>query len=380
MSASAQVLDGGGGLLARRILGFVRLLRDNGFAAGLGESMDALRLARAFDLGDPTALRGGLRALLCASRLDWRRFDDLFDAYWRGRGMKRAALAGRGGGTPAGAAAGAHGTVDGDGSAAGEAARRDAASAAESLARRDLRHINDPDELARVHDRAERWSRRMKARLTRRTRARRRGHRLDLRRVIHNSIRFGGTPLRLAYRRRWPKPLKLVVILDVSGSMSLYSAFFVRFMRGVLDHFREADAFVFHTRLVPIGTVLRERDVAKALERMALLAAGWNGGTRIGESLAAFNRHHAQGVINSRTALIIVSDGYDTGPPEQLAGEMARLRRRVKRIIWLNPMIGWRDYRPAAAGMAAALPSVDLFAPAHNLESLAALEPYLAKL
>ena len=383
MSALGQVLDGaGGGRLARRIVGFVRLLRDNGFAAGPGESMDALRLARGCDLGDPTALRGGLRALLCASRLDWRRFDELFDAYWLGRGMKRAALAGPGGEAPAStaAAAGPQSSVDGGGGAAGEAARRDAASAAESLARRDLRHINDPDELARVYELAERWSRRMKARLTRRTRVRRRGRRLDLRRVIHDSIRFGGTPLRLAYRKRWPKPLKLVVILDVSGSMSLYSAFFVRFVRGVLDHFRDADAFVFHTRLVHIGTVLRDRDVEKALQRMALLAAGWDGGTRIGESLAAFNRHHAQAVINSRTALIIVSDGYDTGPPERLAAEMARLRRRVKRIIWLNPMIGWRDYRPAAAGMAAALPYVDLFAPAHNLESLAALEPYLAKL
>ena len=103
MTAGVQVLGGsGGGRLARRIVGFVRLLRDNGFAAGPGESMDALRLARGCDLGDPTALRGGLRALLCASRLDWRRFDELFDAYWLGRGMKRAALAGPGGEAPAG--------------------------------------------------------------------------------------------------------------------------------------------------------------------------------------------------------------------------------------------------------------------------------------
>ncbi len=171
MTAGVQVLGGsGGGRLARRIVGFVRLLRDNGFAAGPGESMDALRLARGCDLGDPTALRGGLRALLCASRLDWRRFDELFDAYWLGRGMKRAALAGPGGEAPAGnaAAAGPQGAVDGDGGAAGEAARRDAASAAESLARRDLRYLNDPDELARVTDLAERLARRMKARLTRR--------------------------------------------------------------------------------------------------------------------------------------------------------------------------------------------------------------------
>ncbi len=110
------------------------------------------------------------------------------------------------------------------------------------------------------------------------------------------------------------------------------------------------------------------------------MTAGWAGGTRIGDSLGTFNRNYAQSVITRRTAVVIVSDGYDTGPPDSLAREMARLKRRVKRVVWLNPMIGWAGYQPVAAGMAAALPYVDLFAPAHDLESLAALEPYLAKL
>ena len=111
------------------------------------------------------------------------------------------------------------------------------------------------------------------------------------------------------------------------------------------------------------------------------ISAGWiGGGTRIGESLATFNRWHARRVINSRSAVMIVSDGYDTGEPERLGEEMRRLRRRCRKIIWLNPLIGWRDYSPQARGMQAALPYVDLFAPAHNLASLAALEPYLAKL
>jgi uncharacterized protein with von Willebrand factor type A (vWA) domain len=220
----------------------------------------------------------------------------------------------------------------------------------------------------------------MRVRLTRREQARRAGRRIDLRRTIHKSIAHGGTPMELVWRQRKNKPLRLVVLLDASGSMSMYSAVFLRFMHGILDTFREAEAFVFHTRLIHISPALRERDATRAVERMSILAQGVGGGTRIGESLGTFNRWHAKRAIHARTCVMIVSDGYDTGPAEQLGREMAALRRRCRRIAWLNPMIGWRDYAPEAAGMKAALPHVDLFAPAHNLESLQALEPYLARI
>jgi uncharacterized protein with von Willebrand factor type A (vWA) domain len=184
----------------------------------------------------------------------------------------------------------------------------------------------------------------------------------------------------LAWRRRKIKPLRLVVLLDASGSMNLYTAFFVRFLHGVVDAFREAEAFIFHTRLAHVSPSLRDRDITRAVDKLSVMAQGIGGGTRIGESLATFNRWHARRVINSRTAVMIVSDGYDTGAPEHLGEEMRRLRRRCRRIVWLNPLIGWRDYTPQARGMQAALPYVDLFAPAHNLESLGALEPYLARI
>jgi uncharacterized protein with von Willebrand factor type A (vWA) domain len=220
----------------------------------------------------------------------------------------------------------------------------------------------------------------MRARLVRRQEARRHGRRLDLRRTIHRSISHGGTPIDLVWRRAKLKPLRLVILLDASGSMNMYTAFFVRFLHGVVDAFQEAEAFVFHTRLAHVSRSLRDRDVTRAVERLALMAEGIGGGTRIGESLTTFNRWHAARVINSRTAVIIVSDGYDTGEPERLGLEMQRLRRRCRRIVWLNPMIGWKDYAPEARGMKAALPFVDLFAPAHNLASLAALEPYLQRI
>ncbi len=388
MSASIAFLDpagAGGRRIAQRVIGFVRMLRDNGFPVGARETIDAVDMASEVELGDASTLRRSFRALLCASQSDWRRFEDIFNLYWRGHGAaQRSEVSGGSANSPEGGSpAGAPGPVfagEGDGEAAGGRGTQGGASDAEALARRDLRHINDPGELALIHDLTDRLAARMKYRLTRRHRARRRGQRLDVRKVIHNSVRFGGTPLRLAYRKRRPKPLRLVVILDASGSMSLYSAFFVRFLRGVLGSFSQAEAFVFHTSLVHISEPLRERDPEKAIERMALMAAGWDGGTKIGESLASFNDNHAARAINTRTAVIIVSDGYDTGRPGLLAEQMARLKRRARRVIWLNPMIGWRDYAPVAAGMAAAMPYIDLFAPAHNLESLAALEPYLIKI
>jgi uncharacterized protein with von Willebrand factor type A (vWA) domain len=172
----------------------------------------------------------------------------------------------------------------------------------------------------------------------------------------------------------------LLILLDVSGSMSLYTSVFVRFIHGVLDQFREAEAFLFHTRLTHVSPALREKDVGRALERLSLLAQGAGGGTRIGDCLASFNRWHAKTLLHGRTCVMIISDGYDTGTPATLGEEMRQLARRCRRIVWLNPMLGWEGYQPSARGMQAALPYVDLFAPAHNLESLAALEPYLARL
>lgn len=380
----------------RQLAGFARTLRDNGFKVGLAETGDALAILTAPLAARPLSLKPALRSLFCATHSDWERFDEIFDAFWLGHGVRQArTLAGSRlqSRAPArhlkdvGSRAGKPGIPDyverrnGDSDSSGDGrGKREGASRFENLASTDLRHIVDPADILQAHALAERLARVMRTRLVRREQVRRHGRRLDLRRTIHKSVSHGGTPVELAWRRRKIKPLRLVMLLDASGSMSLYTAFFVRFLHGVVDAFREAEAFVFHTRLAHVSASLRDRDVTRAVDRLSLMAQGIGGGTQIGESLATFNRWHARRVINSRTAVMIVSDGYDTGEPELLGREMRHLHRRCRRIIWLNPLMGWRDYSPQARGMQAALPYVDLFAPAHNLESLAALEPYLARI
>jgi uncharacterized protein with von Willebrand factor type A (vWA) domain len=384
-------------LVSAKLAAFLRTLRDNGFAVGLQEGRDAAALIAAGYIERPGLLRSALKHLFSGRKSDWDKFDGLFDAFWLGRRVKSRSMtmgSAKAANSPSlkslqdnkAAPGGSQAATDQvpsvDDAAekrAGEG-RMEGASRADNLAEIDFRNMADPGQIEEAHAIAARLAKTMRTRLTRRDLARRHGYRLDLRRTIHGNISHGGVPISLVKRQRKQKPLRLVVLLDASGSMSLYTAFFVRFLHGVVDSFREAEAFVFHTRLAHVSPSLRDRDVTRAVDKLALMAQGIGGGTRIGESLATFNRWHARRVINSRTAVMIVSDGYDTGEPARLAGEMRRLRRRCRRIIWLNPLIGWRDYSPQARGMQAALPYVDLFAPAHNLESLAALEPYLARI
>jgi uncharacterized protein with von Willebrand factor type A (vWA) domain len=391
----AAELDAVGGMLSGRLVAFLRTLRDAAFTVGLGEARDAAALLAAGYADRPTLLRSAFKHLFSAKKAEWEKFDGIFDAFWLGRRVRSRQMV-------SGSAANANnpslkslaepqptapgGATDqvstgegGAGESTGEG-RAEGASAAENIAEVDFRKLADPHAVAAAHDAAERLARAMRTRLTRRDRARRRGYRLDLRRTIHRNISHGGVPVARVMRARKQKPLRLVVLLDASGSMSMYTGVFLRFIHGVLDEFREAEAFLFHTRLAHVSDAMRERDAARALDRLSMMAQGTGGGTKIGESLQTFNRWHAARVINSRTCVMIVSDGYETGDAALLGQEMARLGRRCRRIVWLNPMLGWDGYAPEAAGMKAALPHVDLFAPAHSLASLAALEPYLEKL
>ncbi len=384
-------------LVSAKLGAFLRTLRDNGFAVGLREGRDAACLMAEGYAARPTLLRSAFKHLFSARKSDWEKFDGLFDAFWLGKRVRsRSVTMGSvkvanspslkslqdGKSEPGGGEAATDqipSTDEVSEDRAGEG-RMEGASAASNLSEIDFRKMADPEQIEQAHAVAARLAKTMRTRLTRRDLARRRGYRLDLRRTIHSNISHGGVPISLVRRQRKEKPLRLVVLLDASGSMSMYTGVFLRFIHGVLDEFREAEAFLFHTRLAYVSDAMKEKDPARALDRLSIMAQGAGGGTRIGESLQTFNRWHAARVIHSRSCVMIVSDGYETGDAALLGREIAALARRCRRIVWLNPMMAWPGYAPEAAGIKAALPHVDLYAPANTLKSLTALEPYLADL
>ena len=392
---SHDELDEVSRLVSTKLAAFLRTLRDNGFAVGLAEGRDAAALMTQGFAARPSLLRSAFKHLFSARRSDWDKFDGIFDAFWLGKRVRSRSLtigSAKAANNPSlknlqdkDMAKGGQSATDqipsgNDAPAGGGEGRMEGASAAENLAEVDFRKLADPDQVEQAHEAAARLAKAMRTRLTRRDLLRRRGYRLDLRRTIHRNISHGGVPISLVKRRRKDKPLRLIVLLDASGSMSMYTAVFLRFIHGVLDEFREAEAFLFHTRLAHVSDAMKEKDAGRALDRLSLLAQGAGGGTKIGESLQTFNRAHAARVLHSRSCVMIVSDGYETGDAKLLGREMAALAKRCRRIVWLNPMMAWEGYAPEARGIKAALPHVDLYAPANTLKSLAALEPYLAKL
>ena len=382
-------------LLATKLAAFTRTLRDNAFAVGLSEASDAARLLTTDLVRRPATLRSAFRQLFCARKAEWDRFDGLFDAFWLGKRVRSRSLV-SGGTQPQNSPslkslsdASANGSqeatdqvsAEGEDSQAAEGeGRMEGASRIDAINGVDFRKLSNPQDLALAHEVAENLARALRIRMTRRDLERRDGYRIHLRRTIHKAIGQGGVPMHLVMRRKRERPLKIVLLVDASGSMSLYTGVFLRFIHGILDAAPEAEAFLFHTRLAHVSDAMKERDAARALDRLSMMAQGAGGGTKIGECLADFNRQHAARVLGSRSCVLIFSDGYDTGEPSQLGEEMQALRRRCRRIAWLNPMMGWDGYEPVARGLQAALPHVDLHAPAHSLQSLADLEPYLARL
>ena len=380
----------GRGSAVARLSGFMTHLRRNGFAVGPGGTELVLSTLAADEFVLATAARLALKTLLSGNREQWAGFDKLFDAYWFGHDRKLVEGAGAQAYThprpdiwikvlPPDETARAVGRT-GNGEAPEEYGGPLIASPSDALSRADLRTLVTPDEVAEAEQIADRLARAIRYRLSRRRIPLRRGEVIDLRRTIRRNLSHGGEPLELRRKHRPERPVKLVVLLDVSGSMKLYSRYFLNFVHGLVAQWLQADAFLFHTRLVRISDALRDRDPSRAMERLSVIAEGFGGGTRIATSLKTFNDRYAKETLNTRSVVIVMSDGYDTDSPEALAVELRRLKQRARRLVWLNPLLGWKDYAPVARAMAVALDYIDCFATAHSLASLALLEDELARL
>jgi len=375
-----------GAALRTRLTGFAGFLHANGFGVGGGDSPRVLEAAGRVGIFDGEILRWSLKALLCGRGDEWRRFDALFDAYFL-RPNRRVFAESRDVKTSppewAGASGDANLQLDIAAAAQGTAndddgrSDRHGASREESLASTDFRDLDRADQVRDIEALMRRFARRLKHLRLRREARFDHGRRLDLQGTIRRSVGSGGTPFRLAWKDRRRVRPRLVLLLDVSRSMSQYSFFYLRLARALCAELTDVSCFIFHTRITGVDEALRDTDPWRSQERLHLLAAGWGGGTRIGECLQDFNRRHAPRLVHSRTGVIVVSDGYDTGEPELLAGALGELRRRARRIVWLNPLLNRPDFSPESRGMQAALPHLDLLAPGADLASIEHILPSL---
>lgn len=379
---------------AARVAGFVAHLRSNGLRLGVAEADLAMAALAEIDAIRPDDCRRALRAVCTGCKEEAERFDDLFDSYWMDMGrVKQKVVASPSTsvsddvhstrdakGEDAGSSGSATAPDDKEGAAESDGTGKLIATEQRNRNRRDLRDLVRPEEIAEAEDVARRIGAALRDRRSRRQIAARKGNRLHFRKTISQSLATGGEPMRLMRKKRPDRTRKIVAICDVSGSMSVYARVFLAFLAGLMRADSAADAYLFHTRLVRITEALRDKDAMRAIGRMSLMADGFGGGSKIGPSLMRFAETYARRFVDGRSVVMILSDGYDTEPPEIMAAALDKLRKRGCKIIWLNPLKGWADYAPVAEGMAAALPYLDAFKAANTLADLAALEQELSRI
>ena len=375
--------------LAARYAGFAGWLRANAFCVTSADVAATLEVVRRMGQTDRDVLRWSLRALLCSRAQEWRRFDELFDAYFAAPNRRKLVETRAGGAGPLSHDDGACGPSDasegtpvspagsGNGAPQEGAAANEGATLRESLAHADFRHLNERSELFAIDAAIRRFAQRLRGIQMRREQRASLGRTIDLHWTLRRSVSRGGLPVELGWRRKRRQRPRIVLLLDVSRSMSLYSFFFLRLARVLSGRLPDVHSFIFHTRLVCVDEALRDPDPRRAQERLHLISEGWAGGTRIGESLAGFNAHYAPRLLHARTAVVIVSDGYDAGDVAQLGESLAAIRRRCHSLVWLNPLADRPGFAPVSAGMQAALPHLDLFAGARDLAGLERIFPQI---
>ncbi len=362
-----------------RLVGFSRALRAGGITVNPASLIDLCQCFAYIDITCRDDFYAAARATLISDHAQLAAFDEIFARFWEGPG--RVALRRRG-------------EEDADEQSQPESrdmhhARRRESGSGGGDARPDHVHLAySPDELLMNRDlgtlsaddieRARRLIKQLVVsianRMSRRYERRRRGRVLDFRRTLRRDALYAQDGITaLNYRTRRIKRAKLVLLCDVSGSMQRYSSFLLQFIYGLRREVPDLEAAVFSTRMTVISEYLASKNVDESLEQVGGYVHDWAGGTNIGASIREFNDRFARTMLRSRSAVIVLSDGWDRGDAELMVTEMKRLRRRAYRLLWLNPLLGSPDYRPLCRGMQTALPYLDYFLPAHNLQSLTQL-------
>ena len=366
--------------LSANIVQFCRFLRQHRFTIGVEEESAALVALAVIDYSSKDVFRTALKAVLCRSRNQLQDFDALFNQYWKEAGQAVDAKM-KTQEQPALKPASTEATFKSlkswlHGNKSEELEEVASYSMQESLSQKNFAEVPD-DEVDELMRNIRALSRRLSAKINRRYSKSNKTAMPDLRRTLRKNMRRGGELLEIAYRKPKVNRTKLVVICDVSRSMELYAAFLLQFMYAFQQVYKRTETFAFSTKLQHITALLQQNGFEAAMRVLGAANEGWSGGTRIGKCLNQFVQEYATRVLDKRTIVIIMSDGWDTGDLDLLQQSMEQIHLRCRKLIWLNPLAGYADYKPHVAGMKTALPFTDIFAPAHNADSLRNLARWL---
>jgi uncharacterized protein with von Willebrand factor type A (vWA) domain len=373
------------GMLANNVMHFARLLRRTGLPVGPAEFLAASQALTLIDIGNRSAVQSALRSVMVHRHEHQDLFDQAFSLFWRNpdAGKFAAILAAMEGRAPdeEKAPPGSRRLAEALAAAKERPPREDAkqnidatltVSEREKLSQMDFEAMSAKD-ISRAKQEIQKLRLPLDERRTRRWRQNSTGQRTDLKATIRASLRTGGEIFDLSRTKRIVKPPPLVVLCDISGSMSRYAGILLHFIHSVANDRDRVSVFLFGTRLTNISRQLRHRDPEIAFQMVSQLIPDWSGGTRIGEALQNFNKTWSRRVLGQGAVVLLVTDGLDRDGAAGLADNMARLHRSCRRLIWLNPLLRWDGFSPKTQGAKAMLPHVDEFRPVHNLASLSTL-------
>jgi hypothetical protein len=366
--------------ITEAILGFAEYARSCELNVGIRESHEALEIVSTGLIEDKKNFRFALKSLFCSSEENTETFDTIFDLFWGGEKAEikskieyknQSNIIRKSSGSLVMMNKGSSTVQEEE-----EGKNVSGANSTEQLRKTDFSKVSDI-ESEHLNKLAEDLWKQMSKRLRKKFRKSVTRGKLDLRQTIRSNISKGGEMLDLHYKEKKPDKNRLIILLDVSGSMDKYSFFLLRFILSLRSHFKHIDAYIFSTKLIRITEYLEIKNLQSVLEVLSHYADNWSSGTKIGECLGDFNRKFAKRSLTGKNMTIILSDGLDTGEPELLVNELQKVKLRTRRLIWLNPLKGMKGYVPRTRSMVAALPEIDHFMSAHSINSLLELENIL---